>query len=77
MLKCFVEAYDKQGKQILGNLDGQGVINCKNIKTMKFTARYKMLKERAFTPMAPVACYRIVDESGKLLEEIQWEPPET
>jgi hypothetical protein len=39
--KVYIEAYDKDNKQILGNLDGQTVIYAKNYKQ---TSQYKDLK---------------------------------
>lgn len=39
-MKYYVEAYDKNDKQVLGNLDGQGVIVAKDFRR---TSLYKSL----------------------------------
>lgn len=46
-MKYYIEAYYKDGTQILGNMDGQTVLNCVNplktdwVKRLKTTGRYK------------------------------------
>src|SRR5690606_20481075 len=67
MTKYYVEAYDHEGKQILGNLDGQGVIKAKNYRR---TQHYKKLYQGKVGSSSRVHCWKIVDENGNVLEVI-------
>ena len=58
-MKHYIEAYDITDKQILGNLDGQGVIRAINFKR---TNQYKALSTfRTLNNI--VAYYKIVTEA--------------
>ena len=66
-MKVYVEAYNAQGRQILGNMDGQGVIRAKNYRR---TEHYRMLRSGAMPRLdGKVHHYRIVDELDRVLED--------
>ena len=65
-MKYYVEAYDISDKQILGNLDGQGVIRARDFRRTK---HFKML-EAYPTLNNRVYLYRIVDEGGTVHETV-------
>lgn len=65
-MKVYIEAYDGSGRQMLGNLDGQGVINARQYKR---TDRYKALS--TFRTLHNRGAYYILrDESGTWLETV-------
>ena len=66
MPKVYVEAYDEHDRQILGNLDGQTVIQAKNYRRTK---HYKALVQGDHTFTRP-AHWRIRSESGICIEVI-------
>jgi hypothetical protein len=67
-MKYYIEAYRGDGSQILGNLDGQGVIRAKRPHR---SALYRCLATGQNRPMYQhVHHWRLVTEDGKLLEEI-------
>lgn len=61
----YVEAYDENNEQILGNLDGQTVLRAKNYRR---TAHYKALVSGTLKASKRVAYWRIVDELGNPVE---------
>jgi len=63
-MKYYVEAFDHNCKEILGNLDGQGVINAKQYRRTNF---YKSLHTRK-TLNNRVYKYHIVTESDRTVE---------
>ncbi len=65
-MKYYVEAYDKDNREILGNLDGQGVIRA---KLYRRTLHYKSLATRR-TLGNRVKFYRIVDGAGNRYEDV-------
>jgi len=65
-MRYYVEAYDKNDRQILGNLDGQAALNVKNYRRTK---RYRHLPYLQ-TLNGRVKYYRIVDEQGRELETV-------
>jgi hypothetical protein len=66
-MKYYIEAYDGNGLQVLGNLDGQGVISKPNFRRTK---RYKELPTFR-TLNDRIAYYKIVDyETGRQLDEV-------
>lgn len=65
--KVYIEAYDGCDKQILGNMDGQGVLRAKNYKR---THHYKALSTLK-TYHNTVKYYKLVTPSGKLLEIVK------
>jgi len=68
--KLYVEAYGADGKQILGNLDGQNVIRTRNYKQ---TSTYKRLVSQPAEKLSlhgRVKQYKIVDDQGKVLAVI-------
>ena len=70
----YFEALDAEGKQILGNLDGQGVILNAKASTFRRTKHYKRLVDLPKEKLSlggRVVKYKVVDSNGKLLEMIQ------
>lgn len=67
MPRFYVEAYDRDGKQVLGNLDGQTVINCQDFRR---SARFKALTSGKFRASERVVQWRIVDENDRVLHII-------
>jgi hypothetical protein len=72
-MKVYIELHSDKRGQILGNLDGQGLINW--AKNYKRTQYYKSLaktleKAKAFRK-DPTLYYKVVNESNKLLEVIK------
>ena len=63
----YVEAYDGWNNQILGNLDGQGVLYAKNYRR---TNHYKALPNFP-TLNGCVKYYHIVSAAGELVEVVQ------
>ncbi len=67
-MKYYVEAYYEDGGQILGNLDGQAVLRCRNPRRTK---HYRHLQDVIAQGKHPkVSYYRIVDEHNRLFETI-------
>jgi len=66
-MKVYVEAYDSNNKQILGNLDGQGVIHAKQFRR---TLHFKSLPTFS-TLNNRVKYYDIVTRNGVLLATVQ------
>lgn len=69
-MKVYIQCFYADGKQILGNLDGQGIITAKYYRR---TLKYKNLQNIVRNPKwmgGKVAEARIVTESGVLLEVI-------
>lgn len=71
-MKFYVEAYDENDQQILGNLDGQTVLRAKNYQR---TAHYKALVNDTIRVSNRVTHWRIVTESGKTLEVVSRKTP--
>lgn len=67
MPKVYVEAYDENDRQILGNLDGQTVIRAKDYRR---TQHYKALVNGTISARDQVFSWRIVDEKGQVLEVV-------
>jgi hypothetical protein len=69
-MRVYIEAYNKDGKQILGNLDGQCLIRCKDYKlSSNYRHAVRVVKEGASLNGA-VHSMRVVDAKGNLLETI-------
>jgi hypothetical protein len=67
-MRTYFEAYTTDGRQILGNLDGQGVTKAFNYRR---TAKYRELLMAHNRPKwSNVAYWRVVTEGGALLETI-------
>ena len=67
-MKHYVEAYNGEGRQVLGNLDGQGVISARNIKR---TDHYKMLISGTNRPKwSRIKFWKIVDDSDREVARI-------
>jgi hypothetical protein len=64
-MKFYIEAYYCDGAPILGNCDGQGVMNARQYKR---NSRYKALLSK---PSPRVAVYKIVTPAGVILEELK------
>ncbi len=62
-MKVYIEAFRADGSQILGNLDGQAAIVARDYKQ---THAYKYAK---LGLIKRVAKYRVIDTSGRVLEE--------
>lgn len=67
MPKVYVEAYDEHDRQILGNLDGQTVIQAKNYRRTK---HYKALVNGTISASDRVFSWRVIDEKDRVLEVI-------
>jgi hypothetical protein len=70
-VKYYIECFYKDGTQILGNLDGQAVLCCKQYKR---TLAYKRLAKIVKNPNwmnGKVNEARVVTEDGKVLEVIR------
>lgn len=66
-MKYYVEAFDEDDRQILGNLDGQTVIHAKDYRR---TQHYKALVNNTIRASQRVALWRIVNEQGHVVEVI-------
>lgn len=62
----YIEAFDKNGREILGNLDGQNALRCVDYKR---TLAYKGLSTLK-TLNNRVKFYRVVDYSGNIRETV-------
>jgi hypothetical protein len=68
-MKYYVEAYDSNDRQVLGNLDGQTVLRVRNYKRTK---HYNWLREnKGRNPR--VSYYRIVTNNGCVIETLNQE----
>lgn len=66
-----IEAYDKEGKQILGNGDGQALLRgFKDYKRSNAYKRVKSLSRHDLSLDGRVAFYLVKNGQGELLEEI-------
>ncbi len=63
-MKYYVEAYDANNYQILGNLDGQAVLRVRNYKRTKHYKSLRTLRTHRVT------YYKIVTESGHIVETL-------
>lgn len=69
MSKFYVEAFYEDGRQILGNGDGQCIIYAANSRSLRKTNDYKLLKYTEFRK--EVAYFEIIDAySRELIERI-------
>jgi len=60
----YVEAYDSNDRQVLGNLDGQTVLRVRNYKRTKHYKNLRTLRTHRVT------YYKIVTESGHIVETL-------
>lgn len=70
MMKVYIECFHADGKEILGNLDGQAVIHAKNYRR---TNAYKRLKNIVKNPKwmnGKVDHAKVVTPNGTVLETI-------
>ena len=63
-MKYYVEAYDSNDRQVLGNLDGQTVLRVRNYKRTKHYKNLRTLRTHRVT------YYKIVTESGHIVETL-------
>jgi hypothetical protein len=63
-MKYYVEAYDANNYQILGNLDGQAVLRVRNYKRTKHYKNLRTLRTHRVT------YYKIVTENGHIVETL-------
>ena len=63
-MKIYVEAYDKNDNQILGNLDGQTVIRARNYKRTNDYKRLRDLPAEKLSLNGRVKQYRFITEQG-------------
>lgn len=69
-MKVYIEAYGADGKQILGNLDGQCVIDCKNYKNSnKYQFALRVVRE-GHSLNGRVKMMKVVKADGTVLETI-------
>lgn len=68
-MRYYVEAYYEDGREILGNMDGQASIKCRNIRRTK---HYRHLRDviASSNRHPKVAYYKIVDANGHILETL-------
>lgn len=72
-MKLYIECYYADGSQILGNMDGQAVLNVKSIQSYKRCKAYKFARQRVsqYDPNSDrpicrkVAKIKVVTEDGK------------
>jgi hypothetical protein len=65
-MKYYVEAYDANGGSILGNLDGQSVIHCKNWMKSAIYRRLNNTPKEKLSLHGRVVLYKIVDIYGNV-----------
>lgn len=66
-----IEAYNKEGIQILGNMDGQALLRgFKDFRRSNAYKRVKVLPKEKLSLDGRVVRYKIVSNDGKLIEEI-------
>ena len=63
-MKYYVEAYDSNDHQVLGNLDGQAVLRVRNYKRTKHYKNLRTLRTHR------VAYYKIVAVDGHIVETL-------
>ena len=68
-MKIYVEAYDEEGGQILGNLDGQTVVTMHSLGGLRRKEWFRRLATLA-TLNNRVHSYRVVTESGRELARV-------
>ncbi len=68
-MKVYVEAYDQEGGQILGNLDGQAVVKMYSLGGLRRKAWFRALSHLA-TLNNRVHSYQVVTESGRELARV-------
>lgn len=69
-MKLYIECFLADGTQILGNLDGQAVLDCRNYER---TSAYRRLRQIVKNPKwmgGKVDHAKIVEPSGKILEVV-------
>jgi len=69
-MKYYVEAYDVEGRQMLGTMDGQTVLDCKR---PLWTAHVRRLMREPASRLSlggRARFYRIVTEAGRLVATI-------
>jgi hypothetical protein len=66
-MRYYISAYDVHGHEILGNLDGQGVLL--DVKNYKRTLHYKALPTFR-TLNNRIHHYKIFDDNNKYLETV-------
>ena len=71
MMKYYIECFYSDGGQILGNLDGQAVLNCKKYKCTKAYKRIKSIVGNPKHMNGMVASARVVTEYGHVMETIR------
>ena len=69
-MKYYIECYYQDGKPILGNLDGQAVMNCKNYKRTNAYKRIHKIVGNLNHMNGKVAFARIISEDFTILETI-------
>jgi hypothetical protein len=62
-MRYYIEAYRAEGDQILGNLDGQAALTCRDVKK---TAHFRSLINPFSRPrFVRVAFWKVIDQHGK------------
>ena len=65
-MKYYVEAFNADGGAILGNLDGQAVIHCRNWKRSAIYRRLVNTPKEKLSLNGRVVKYKIVDTYGNV-----------
>lgn len=67
---CYIEVYDAQGQQILGNLDGQAVIRTANYRRTVVYKRLATIIGNSNWMNGRVQSARIVRPDGRIIEVV-------
>ncbi len=70
-MKYYIECFYADGGQILGNLDGQAVMNCTRYQSTKAYKRIKSIVGNPKHMGGMVASARVVTELGHVMETIK------
>lgn len=67
-MRYYIEAYGRDGHEILGNLDGQAALGPRQRPTA--TAAWKRLFDRNRPTWTRVSHWKLVDEKGRVLQTL-------
>jgi hypothetical protein len=66
-MKTYIEAFDENGNQVLGSLDGQNVLTCQDYRKTKHWKRLVNEPKEKLSLGGRVVRYHVVSENGKIL----------
>ena len=66
-MRYYVESYYLDGRQILGNLDGQAVLDCRYPSRTKWVKNLQTAPVERLSLRACAAVFKVVDTSGKVV----------